>query len=697
MSVSVLQRPIGVKLGDCVAATIDEDYTGYATVNKTSHGLTDGQYVFVQSNIENYNGFWPIYVIDGHHFFLLQYPSGPRVSFIVNAEITYCEQDFTHGWSCVHLPIVYRLSNNLWPVNSSDTARTVSSFTDANGYVNLNLSGALKGTVNDLDYVKISGAANEDLNGVWQITDAVSTSDVTIDLVYDVGYSFAGATVQFYYNNYHLKVRVYGGLSSDHQWYDQKPYVLLHELKMIPDESGQVKFSVHDILKTQIFTKNNLLQATLPCNIDFFTQFYISYAEAYDTSDGTEVTSTTESYTSDELSEVWTPETIDGLSSWTEAGSGAEWTDTATPVVQLVNDQSSEYKGTNFAFVEGDTYRITYSFTYTDISGGGIPARRIYIRIMDASSTTIYYTKSISIPLGSGTITGSFEFIASPGSARINIRAEQEMFTGSRTYDAQINSITLESLVDSGFEGYAANSKLPFKNQHSGFLTDYINGSWLTLFDSPVVFDGQYFDLSAIVNESGQIDVLIDDVISQSISGASPGIYRIPITPTGADTRVKLQVGGSDITEEITLTAYTECANQSFYLSWLNYLGGFDYWDFQAQKEYDIDILEVRGTKNNIFPDWQNSYGQFADTIEKDIYRNAKEVIVVRSQYMTLEQLNAVKYIRTSPLVQMVTSRQNRKTVLVDQDSFKVYDEGDKLYSISFTISLTDNIPSQTV
>ena len=37
------------------------------------------------------------------------------------------------------------------------------------------------------------------------------------------------------------------------------------------------------------------------------------------------------------------------------------------------------------------------------------------------------------------------------------------------------------------------------------------------------------------------------------------------------------------------------------------------------------------------------------------------------------------------------------KNVLVDNSSFTVYSESDKLYSISFTISMTDQVPSQSL
>lgn len=133
------------------------------------------------------------------------------------------------------------------------------------------------------------------------------------------------------------------------------------------------------------------------------------------------------------------------------------------------------------------------------------------------------------------------------------------------------------------------------------------------------------------------------------------------------------------------------------YITWLNYLGGFEYFFFTSEKEYQIEIGETGQTRNNILPNWPNSYGKTADTIKKQTFRNSTKKIVVRSQHLTMNQRDALTHIRTSPLVQIIESRTDRRTVIVDNDSFKKYDEGDKLYTLIFTITYTDDIPSQRV
>lgn len=133
------------------------------------------------------------------------------------------------------------------------------------------------------------------------------------------------------------------------------------------------------------------------------------------------------------------------------------------------------------------------------------------------------------------------------------------------------------------------------------------------------------------------------------------------------------------------------------YITWLNYLGGFEYFFFTTKKEFQIEIGETGTSQNNILPGWPNSYGKNADTIKKQTFRESGKKIVVVTQHLTQNQLDALKYIKTSPLVQIVESRIDRRTVIVDTDSFKLYDERDKLFTLQFTITYTDNIPSQRV
>lgn len=149
--------------------------------------------------------------------------------------------------------------------------------------------------------------------------------------------------------------------------------------------------------------------------------------------------------------------------------------------------------------------------------------------------------------------------------------------------------------------------------------------------------------------------------------------------------------------ETLTFKIDCNCANQSLVLTWLNNLGGFDYWNFTAKKDEIVEIQEAVVTKKNILPNWPQSYGPQADTIKRQTLRVSNKAYTVRSQFLTEEEANAISYIKSSVLVQIVTTRVDRRTVLVDTDSFIKFKDGDKTFEIAFNISFTDDIPAQTV
>jgi hypothetical protein len=134
---------------------------------------------------------------------------------------------------------------------------------------------------------------------------------------------------------------------------------------------------------------------------------------------------------------------------------------------------------------------------------------------------------------------------------------------------------------------------------------------------------------------------------------------------------------------------------QPIYITWLNHLGGFEYFLFTSKNEYHLDIEASGETNQNIFPAWPKSYGETADTIKKQTFRESREAIFVKSQHLTVNQRDALMTIKTSPVVQIIVTRTDRRTVLVDTDSFVRYNEADDLFSIQFKIRYTNLVPSQ--
>jgi hypothetical protein len=289
--ITVIRRPLGHKLDDTQQTGTIGDSAGDALVTTLSnHGLSDGDYVYVESNFESYNGFKYVDSVSYTTFKLKESEDGDYVPYKQDADITFYISILNHGWQCVHLPIVYELESSLFPNNTEEedyNPITIVGQASSNGYTQLQFSGAIS---DPTVYAKIDLVGTGPLAGVYQILTVVNNWTVVIDLAYSASNSFTGYLVVKYYDNYAINVNIYAGLYSGHRWEDEKPMVLAATKRMIPDNNNRVLFSIDEILKGYIKTVNNLTLDTMPNNIDFLVEFYIGYYESYDISDGEEIT-----------------------------------------------------------------------------------------------------------------------------------------------------------------------------------------------------------------------------------------------------------------------------------------------------------------------------------------------------------------------------------------------------------------------
>lgn len=715
MAVSLIRRPEGCILNPTGITGAASDSGGNVLITTNSvHGLSSGDQVYIDSDVDNYNGFFLAEVTTTTAFLIYTKVDTENVAFIkTTSDLTVYVPDFVHGWSCVHLPIVYELSNNKYPVNSVDTTRTISSISNDNGLVNLNLSGSL-GTFEDLSFVKISNCPDSDYDGVYQILDKLATNDVTINLDYTStpASAITGATIQLYYSNFNIVVNVYAGINSSHEWTAQKPYELVGTLEFIPDESNRIRFSIHDLLKSYVETKNNTLLGTLPNNIDAWTQFYIEYAEQYDTSNGYTVSTLQSSFTSDQIN-------FEGYA-----------VNAILPFKNLYSGYLSEYLMTNNTakFLTLFTIPVLFSCSddtpdcYTDIS---------FINPYDDTEITIkkeFYSDNVlqsTVETSLGTLDSGV------------IRAELEADCGYDRVDITLLGSDLQILENPSFDE-PSESLAPWTNVGSGI--DWTNPSTFAqaivtsgspnskeLSQTFSTADGNFELVMRTFVNTGSVTftvtsymdgVMVEVITSFLCNWANPdaNVQTVNFTAVGEFNEIRIEadrVTGASVnanvasiflTDEESIVSETKrfdidcgCSNQEIRLTWLNNLGGFDYWAFTGQSDHTVDISQSGETKQNIFPEWPKSYGEFSDTIRKQTFRESSNRKFIFSQHLTQDQADALAYIKSSPLVQIINSRKDKRTVLVDTDSFSKYADGDKTFTISFSILYTDNIPSQTV
>lgn len=568
MALSVVKRPQGFIVSTTSATAT---YTNNSsTVTKTAHGLITGATIYVSTG-QAMGGFYYVTPLTVDTFNIRDYVGSTVVTFVGGGTFTYYQStdNAGHGWNAVHLPIEYKLLSTLWPTNSVDTARTVSSYANDNGYVKLTLSGDIKSDVSELEFVKVTFTGGE--TAIYQILTWYSNSIVTINLEYIGGITFT--SVQYYYNNYRAQIRVYAGLASSHYYNGQKPYTLITEQNVIPDADGVCSLSINEFLKEQIeILKNDLNKGTLQNNLDAFCQFYITYAEGYDYSTG--------------------------------------------------------------------------GYTILD-------------------------------------------------------------YVGSYSNDSEL------------FTGYAVNADLPFKNTYSGFMSDYLFGNssvklkFLTPSLYPELTEGQFFDIS-FINQVGArlrmkrelyrngnlIELLFDEINDYGV-----GIYRYELerSATQLEDRIDLTLQWNDytgwisISEVKTITVNEEPCRNILNLSWLNHLGGFDYRTFTSDSDLGVDVSGTKQTTVNIFQNWPKSFGAGGDTIQKETSRSSRRFYTIRAENITAEQVEDLFRIRTSPLVQIVNSREDRRTIIPDAGSFTYLQQNEKLFNFTFNFRFTDNLPSQSL
>lgn len=579
MAITVVKYPQGHAVDTTGVLASVSSSTG-ALFTSVAHGLVTGDYVYIISNLSAYNGYWYVSKISADTFKISEYATATVAAYNASGYVTWYKSQVNHGWNSVHQPIIYKLKSDSWPVNGVDTARTITTFSNWNGYTALVLSGDVKssGTASALESVVLSGTS---VDGVYKIIQWSSDTAFVIDLLYSGSNVLSSGTCQYYYLNYHAKVKIYAGLTGPHYWNASKPYVQMAEVKLVPDPTGVMSLNVSEYVLGKIeILKNDLQEDELPNNLDSWCRIYISVAEAYD---------------------------------------------------------------------DSNMYTVSeYVSSYTD-------------------DTT---------------------------------------------------------------EVYAVNAKLPFKTRSSGTLDQYVSGGtstttqkFLTPFVRPTLFAGHYFDVSYIVNTSSPNLYMKRDLyrktngnyslISSNIDilpDMDHGVYRYRASQSASlEDRIDLTLynyySGTSMSETKTFDVVqpSDCHDTAgLYLTWKNHLGGHDYWYFTAQKKYSVDVTENKTQTINIYNEYPKSYGEMADSIEKQSVRKSRNMIVVNSQYLTKAQVDGLAWIKSSPLVQILTdttygvlSVPTLRTVLIDSATLPKYADRDNMYSVSFTISYTDELPVQ--
>lgn len=701
MALSVVKRPQGYVLDTTQITGVTVASSSGALFTKATHGLVTGDFVYIYSTLGSYNGYWYVNKNDANSFRIREYATATDELFINSGgTITYYKSLLTHNWNCVHLPIVYKLKSTIWPTNADDTARSITSFSNYSGYTYINAAGDIKatGTASSLEQVILSGTS---VDGIYKIIQWFSDTNFVINLAYSGSNVLSSGTVQYYYFNYAARIRIYAGISSSHYWTAQKPYELVTEQEIIPDSNGIITLNISDFIKSKIeIISNNTLLDTLPNNIDAWCNFYITYAESYDDSNMYTVSEYVSSYTDD--SSNFQGYAINAKLPFKTQSQGA-----LSKYVSGLSSNTKQKWLTDFArptLFAGKYFDISY---INEVGSGVVIKRDVY------NSSGVLLNVYYDTVSDSG--VGIYRQQVSQ-SASLESRIDLTLMLAA---PPTIAAITAWSNYGSGVAWATAvpSVTLPTAFSSSQYLiTPFVGIVGVTYTFTITVtistFNVNSFVIGTLDSVHNPVDIIYIDVASFSTT--------VSFTPTAPCSYLYIKCQNADdfssciytvntftldstlsqtLSETISIDVNQRCSFTDFYLVWLNYLGGYNYWNFNAKKgkKYSIDILESKTQDVNIYNNWPSSYGEFADSITKQTKRRSKNKIVVTSQLLTQDQEDALKLIVSSPLVQICTSQYDRRTIILSSNSLYIRQDKDKTMSVSLTVTYTDEIPSQSL
>ena len=145
------------------------------------------------------------------------------------------------------------------------------------------------------------------------------------------------------------------------------------------------------------------------------------------------------------------------------------------------------------------------------------------------------------------------------------------------------------------------------------------------------------------------------------------------------------------LSEVKTIKVDQKCYNQGIYLQWKTKNGGFDSWLFTTEKDYTNKLGKSTLVKRDIFNNWDTNFIEGQAQYDFTDIQSRKEILV-RSQFLTESEFDAIAQIKESISVQQVQDDGKLITVEVDKANFPTKQDRQNLYEIEFTIKYPDNL-----
>ena len=399
-------------------------------------------------------------------------------------------EGYESTWNAINLPIQYKFSSDLFPVNSVDTAFNITGASNDNSFLSVTISASSTNTLEG-ETIQIEGSDIESYNGIFKIKEKISNTEYTINVAYK-GVPLTG-TFQKYYNNYFAEVRLYAGLPDDHAKNTDKPTENVGTLRVIPDTENNIIASFSGLIKDDIGFDNQLAEGI---DIDHFTGFYVEYREGYDKNVGGDIETFYEDWEVDEIDncgqEIFTNNSFaTDLSGWTQILGGDTFTwNTGSATANLSVDAFTQVIYQEVNLVANVLYQLDYDITKTNNKWS-----RFQVYALDEDNN-ILLLREIG---GSSSEVGFITFTPSTNIVKIGFRFWR---SSTASTDVSINEVSLIAQTCQ-YQFWGSNSSLQFQNERGGNMYDNIakntDAKFMSAFNTPVIFDGEYRDDSIIL------------------------------------------------------------------------------------------------------------------------------------------------------------------------------------------------------
>ena len=626
---------------------------------------------------------------------------------IVKEEIEVYNSDWV---GCNPIPVQYKIESDKFPINQVDSQDAIDAIFDNDGFAQIQFD--TYETYQSLEWVRIENSGIAQYNGVWQIK-SIYNDLVTLDLPY-VGGSNEG-TIQRYYYNYFVNVRVYAGLPSGSYFEAERPTTLLTTLYIQPSPDNIAYIDVSEVLRSEFPIIKNEVCEQIEFDYDYvindrnaWTSFYIEFQESYDSVVDNEVVTFESGYGTGNAILNTNPNFESSLAGYTNVGSDNDW------IFQTVSGQGTAYANGGFSYlmnelrqsisvIAGQTYlfKIVFSVVGTNPSVTfNLLINGITVNFKQISGATAYFqtleyvytaptTTSVTFGVNAGSDNESAEFYIS--SFEVVNPAESPMF------------YAINGTQQIGY---------PYGNNFGAYVLNDNNlampTKFLTLFDELNHYEGYEFNLGVIIPSELNTSDLYFRVIEYDNSGNEladeryaitnydEGVYRLLLSylPFENDTKYyevfieKLALSVYERLTEIKRVNYiTDCCTYPTLVSWINYLGGWEYYMFCGAKQLKTDTDRTAQITRNIFNQWDTLFTKGME--QQDLIRvKSKNSGILRSGVVSKLNFDMLRQwlfssIKVQKLINIDESTvcvesANRRTILLTDASLS-YEELDKV------------------